>query len=265
MSKFFVNAGAIDRVNNIITITGDDVRHIKDVLRSAPGDTLALSDGSGTEYAVVIEKLEKDRVLTKIKGTSPNRTEPPLFITLFQGMPKAGKMEYILQKCVEVGVSRFVPVMTGRSVVKIGGKRDAASKAARWGRIAAEAAKQCDRGIVPAVEEPVGMEEALKLAEDCGLKIMPYEEETEGSLRKCLEEHKPALLQPRSGQRSLCPVKRAAIFIGPEGGFEPGEVEEAVRSGFRTVTLGPRILRTETAGLVVASIIMYELGDMEQN
>jgi len=262
MSKFFINPDAVDTENNCIVITGEDVRHIKNVLRSKQGDILSLSDGSGREYETIIEKLDKESILVRIKNTDMNKTEPPLYITLFQGIPKGDKMEYIIQKCVEVGVSRFVPVLTGRTVVKLDSKKDSAAKTARWRRIALEAAKQCDRGIIPVVEEPVGMDDALKLSETCGLKIIPYEEETEGSLRKCLESWKQKHLNEKGDLPQAFNEKSIAVFIGPEGGFEPGEVDKAAGHGFVPVTLGPRILRTETAGLVVSSIIMYELGDI---
>ena len=261
MSKFFVSADAVDPGDNKIMITGEDVKHIKNVLRSVPGDTLKISDGNRTDYDVVIKSIDKESIVTEITGTRQNKSEPPVYITLLQGIPKADKMEYIIQKCVELGVSRIVPVMSARTVVKIDGSRDAALKAVRWRRIALEAAKQCDRGIIPLVEEPVRMDEALKLAEDCSLKLLPYEEESEGSLRQCLEGQKKKLLQGKIEDKTDS-RERVAVFIGPEGGFEDSEVEKAVGCGFKSVTLGPRILRTETAGPAVAAVIMYELGDM---
>lgn len=258
MSRFFVSIDSVDSDNNIITITGEDVKHIRSVLRSVPGNALELSDGSGVDYDVIIEALEKDSITTKIVSAKPNKTEPPVSITLFQGIPKADKMEYIIQKCVELGVKRIVPVITDRTVVKFGNARDTAAKAARWKRIALEAAKQCDRGIVPTVEEPVRLEEALILAAGCNLRLLPYEEEMEGNLRQHLEEQKLKL--QRQEERG-----NIAVFIGPEGGFAPAEVQKAVESGFKSVTLGPRILRTETAGVAVIAIIMYEIGDMASN
>jgi len=253
MSRFFVSPENIDLNSEIITITGEDVRHIGSVLRAVPGDVLELSDGSGTDYKAVIEQIGKDCVLTKITGAGPNRTEPPISLTLFQGIPKADKMEYIIQKCIELGVKRIVPVMTARTVVKFSNSKDAALKTVRWRRIALEAAKQCDRGIIPAVEDPVRLEKALEMGGECGLKLIPYEEERNGSLKELLRQYGGAAQTNNGG---------IGIIIGPEGGFEAEEVEMAARSGFQSVTLGPRILRTETAGLAVASIIMYEIGDM---
>lgn len=270
MSRFFVSIDSVDSDNSRIMITGEDVKHIRSVLRSVPGDVLELSDGSGIDYDVTIECIEKDSITTKIVSAKPNKTEPPVNITLFQGIPKADKMEYIIQKCIELGVKRIVPVITARTVVKFDNTRDAVSKTARWKRIALEAAKQCDRGIVPLVEEPVRLDEALMLAERCSLRLLPYEEETAGNLRQHLEEHKLKQRRqeqlksvqdtPESGEAGS--AGSVALFIGPEGGFAPAEVNKAVQCGFKSVTLGPRILRTETAGVAVIAIIMYELGDM---
>ncbi len=250
MSRFFVKTEPADLQQGHIIITGEDVKHIANVLRSRSGDHLELCDGEGTDYDAVIDQLSKESIITRVIASKENQTEAPIDITLFQGIPKADKMDLIIQKCVELGVNRFVPVTTVRSVVKIGDARDVAAKAARWGRIAFEAAKQCDRGRIPVVEEPVGLDKALKIADGYGLKLLPYEEETDGSLCKVMSD--PCIYANR----------KIAIFIGPEGGFDRTEVEKAAQSGFRSVKLGPRILRTETAGIAVASILMYELGDM---
>ncbi|MGE5614437.1 MAG: 16S rRNA (uracil(1498)-N(3))-methyltransferase [Bacillota bacterium] len=251
MARFFVERDAIDESSGRIAITGGDVRHIVNVLRAAPGDAIVISDGSGTDYDAVIERTGKDAVLARITAARRNLTEPRIDITLFQGIPKNDKMDLIIQKCVELGVKRIVPVVTSRTTVKIGGASgDASSKTARWRRIALESAKQCNRGIIPSVEEPVTFDEALKLAEGCDLRLFPYEEEKTKSIRAFLR----AL--PRGAG------SKTAVFIGPEGGFDPGEAEEASRRGFETVSLGPRILRTETAGMVVIAILMYEIGDI---
>lgn len=285
MSRFFISPDNVDLNNSSITITGEDVRHIGNVLRAVPGDVLELSDGFGMDYEVVIEQISKDGILTKITVARPNLTEPPIGITLFQGIPKADKMDYIIQKCIELGVKKIVPVITARTIVKFPNAKDAASKTVRWRRIALEAAKQCDRGIVPLVEEPVRFEKALEMAGGCSLKIIPYEEELEGSLKLLLRKYDCATGSSGSGSGSSGsgtgssdpgvgsrepdtgssnPGVRGGIgiLIGPEGGFERFEVEKAVKSGFSSVALGPRILRTETAGMAVAAIIMYEIGDM---
>ncbi|NLK85918.1 MAG: 16S rRNA (uracil(1498)-N(3))-methyltransferase [Clostridiaceae bacterium] len=261
MSRFFVKTIPADLQNGRIIITGEDVKHIAGVLRARTGDPLVLCDAAGTDYDAVIEQISKENVITRIIDRKENHTEPPVDITLFQGIPKADKMDLIIQKCVELGVNRFVPVTTARSVVRFRDARDAAVKAVRWGRIALEAAKQCGRGRIPVVEEPVGVDAALKLAHGYDLMLLPYEEETEGSLRSVLHSFGRSI----AGNGAVgdnAAMRRIAIFIGPEGGFERTETEKAVRSGFRSVKLGPRILRTETAGIAVSSIVMYELGDM---
>lgn len=283
MSRFFVNNDSVDLTNNRITISGEDVKHIRSVLRGMPGDKLELSDGCGMDYGAAIEIIGKDSVTAKIMWAEPNKTEPPVNVTLFQGIPKADKMEYIIQKCVELGVKSIVPVITARTVVRFDNARDAAAKAARWKRIALEAAKQCDRGIVPVVEEPVQFDNALKLAGGINLRLLPYEGENAGSLHRYLDEQKLKLQELKQQQNYKKQLSRqeqlesgqdiamigntgdvngVAVFIGPEGGFAVDEVQKAVISGFKSVTLGPRILRTETAGVAVLAIIMYELGDM---
>lgn len=251
MPRFFVEKDAIDEHNGKIMITGEDVRHMVNVLRAAPGDAIVVSDGLGMDYDAVIERTGKDAVLARITAARINRTEPRLDITLFQGIPKSNKMDYIIQKCVELGVKRIVPIMTARTEVRIGSAPGNASlKTARWRRIALESAKQCDRGIVPEIEEPAMFNKALGLAENCSLKLLPYEEEKAKTLRGFLRGLTP----------DIC--NRTAVFIGPEGGFTPVEVEEALGFGFESVSLGPRILRTETAGMAVIAVLMYEFGDI---
>ncbi len=257
MSRFFVDTEAVNKENSTITITGEDVKHIKSVLRGAVGDKLEVCDQAGTDYTAAIKGLEKDSVIAEIISSKPNTTEPPVNITLYQGLPKGDKMEYIIQKCIELGVYRIVPVMTERAVVRFSNDKDAAAKASRWQKIAAEAAKQCDRGIIPKVETPISYKAALKLAERSDLKLIPYEEETEGSLRGSLD-----FFSRRFEDRSNIVKPEIALIIGPEGGFAPEEIENALKAGFNSITLGPRILRTETAGVAVISIIMYEIGDM---
>jgi len=251
MSKFFVDKTSVDLKLNKIIITGDDVNHIRNVLRMACGDKTVISDGSGTDYHICIEGFEKDKVVTSIIDAKPNCTEPPIDITLFQGIPKSDKMDYIIQKSVELGVKTIVPVITERTVVKIDNPKEAGDKTARWRRICLEAAKQCNRGIVPSIEEPIRFNKALDILNKFSLSIIPYEKETGYSLKKCIDSF------PLSLTNGLI-----SVFIGPEGGFSEDEIRNAVNKGVRAVTLGPRILRTETAGVAVLSIIMYGLGDM---
>jgi len=245
MPKFFVDEQNIQ--SDLIVIDGDDVKHIKKVLRLNPGDSITVCDGKGNDYHASIKDIESNRVIAAILDVYKSGTEPPIEVTLFQGIPKSDKMDFIIQKSVELGVSRIVPVITERTVVKLDSKKDATNKVTRWQRISLEAAKQCNRGFVPRVENPVDYEEALKLCQQSYLKIMPYEKENKYNLKKCLYGCDPA---------------KTAVFIGPEGGFSEEEVKKASASGVKPVTLGPRILRTETAGIAVLSILMYELGDI---
>jgi 16S rRNA (uracil1498-N3)-methyltransferase len=247
MSRFFIDKTLVDPASKRIVITGDDVNHIKNVLRIACGETITLSDGIGTDYFVSIERFEKDKIFTSIIDVKPNCTEPPVSITLFQGIPKSDKMDLIIQKSVELGVKKIVPVITDRTIVKFDSQKDIMAKTARWQRICLEAAKQCNRGIVPEVVTPVKFEKALEESGSYSLSIIPYEKETDYSLRDCLG----------LGINSM-----VSLFIGPEGGFTENEIRSAVNHGVKPVTLGPRILRTETAGIAVLSILMYELGDV---
>lgn len=246
MSRFFVNGKNI--LSDSIIITGEDVIHIKKVLRLKGGDNIIVSDGIGTDYHVEIQKIGSDMIDTKIINSYKNISEPPVNITLFQGLPKSDKMNYIIQKSVELGVKRIVPVITERTVVKISKNKDYKKRHQRWNRISMEAAKQCNRGIVPQVKYPIPFKDAIKIPANGGLKILPYEKEKSQGIKSILKD------KPNN--------KDIFIYIGPEGGFSDREIELAFESEIKTISLGPRILRTETAGIVVLSILMYELGDV---
>ncbi|MCR4435435.1 MAG: 16S rRNA (uracil(1498)-N(3))-methyltransferase [Clostridiales bacterium] len=247
MSRFFIDEKDIQ--GNKIYIRGEDVNHIKNVLRLKIGESIILCDGKGMDYTAGIEKFEPDYVLTGISASNYNETEPPIEVVLFQGIPKSDKMDFIIQKAIELGVNRIVPVMTERAVVRIEDKRDAEKKVCRWQRIALEAAKQSNRGIIPRVEYPVRYREALTLSDKSDLSLIPYEKEFKNSLKKYISQ-------------ADADIKKVSLFIGPEGGFSEKEIEDAVQKGIKPVTLGPRVLRTETAGISVISILMYELGDI---
>lgn len=245
MPKFFVNEGNID--SGSIVVTGEDVNHIRKVLRLNTGDRIILCDGNGNDYLARIEKFQPDSIVTGIISIERSGTEPPIEVTLFQGIPKSDKMDFIIQKSVELGVRRVVPVITERTVIKINGTKDAENKIARWRRISLEAAKQCNRGVVPQVDYPVNFKEALELSREVQVGIIPYEKEHGTSLKNCLKKGN---------------ITSVAVMIGPEGGFSEEEIQGALLSGLTPVTLGPRILRTETAAVAVLSILMYELGDI---
>ena len=244
MYQFFVDSSQIQ--DKKIIITGGDVNHIKNVLRLKTGEEIAVKNGvDGKEYRCGIEEFTQDSVICSLRFIREEGVELPSKIYLFQGIPKADKMELIIQKSVELGVFEVIPVAVKRCVVKLDEKK-AAAKVNRWQGIAEAAAKQCRRGIIPMVKEPMSMKEAVAYACNTDVKLIPYElAEDMGHTKKIIE--------------AIQPGESVAVFIGPEGGFEESEVAEAFAAGIEPVTLGKRILRTETAGLTVLSWLMYHL------
>ena len=244
MYHFFVSEEQINGENAYIE--GSDVNHIANVLRMKPGEELLISVKGDWDYLCKIDDIETDRVNLKVLESMEQR-ELPVNITLLQGIPKSDKLEMIIQKAVELGVSEIIPVKTKRVVVKIEEKKQA-SKVNRWNAIAESAAKQSKRSIIPKVSEPMSIDNALEIVKDFGVKLIPYEN-ADGidKTRKILD--------------SMDKTKNIAVFIGPEGGFEEAEVERIKNSGFEVITLGKRILRTETAGLALLSNIMIRLED----
>ncbi len=246
MYQFFVEPHQINMNDKCVTIIGSDVNHIKNVLRMKVGEEIAVSNGvDGKEYCCGIASLEEDCVQCELRFVKEDGVELPSKVYLFQGLPKADKMELVIQKAVELGVYQVIPVATKRCVVKLDDKK-AKSKIARWQGIAEAAAKQSKRGIIPQVTDVMSFREAVKLAADMDMRLLPYElAEGMGKTKELIG--------------SLKPGQRIAIFIGPEGGFEESEVQEAFAKGIEPITLGKRILRTETAGFTVLSWIMYQL------
>lgn len=244
MYHFFVEPGQIQ--DKKITITGSDVNHIKNVLRMKIGEEIAVSNGvDSREYRCGIEAYTEDEVVCKLRFIKEDGVELPSRIYLFQGLPKADKMELVIQKAVELGVYEVIPVAAKRSVVKLDEKK-AAAKIGRWQTIAEAAAKQSRRGVIPSVHTVMSMKEAVNYARSMDVKLIPYELAEDMRHTKDLME-------------AVKPGESIAIFIGPEGGFEESEVQDAVRAGAQPITLGRRILRTETAGLAVLSWLMYQL------
>lgn len=245
MQRFFVEPCQIDEKGHQIHITGTDVNHIVNVLRMKPGEELWVSDGNKKEYHCTIEWADSHEVCLHILYAQEPDYELPGKIYLFQGLPKADKMELIIQKAVELGAYEIIPVETRRCVVRLDGKK-AAKKTERWNQIAQSAAKQSKRMLIPEVHSVMTYKEALSYAEKLDVRLIPYE------LAEGMTETKKLISQIRPGQS-------VGIFIGPEGGFEEGEVEAAVSAGASPVTLGKRILRTETAGLAILSVLMFHL------
>lgn len=246
MYQFFVEPGQIDMAGKSVVILGKDVNHIKNVLRMKIGEELNVSDGrDGREYRCGIAAFEEDRVLCELRFVKEDNVELPSRIYLFQALPKADKMELIIQKAVELGVYQVIPVEAKRCVVKLD-DRKAASRIIRWQGIAEAAAKQSRRALVPEIKQVLSFAQAVEYASRMPVRLIPYElAEGMGRTRKLFEALKPG--------------EDIAVFIGPEGGFEPAEVELAAENGIEPITLGRRILRTETAGLTVLSWLVYRL------
>lgn len=247
MYQFFVNDDQINTVEKKVVIRGTDVNHIKNVLRMKTGEEVSVSNGSdGREYRCAIESMSDDEIVLELRFIKEDSNELPAKIYLFQGLPKADKMETIIQKNVELGVFEMIPVSMKRCVVKLDQKK-ATSKTERWQEISRAAAKQSKRGIIPEIKMPMTYKEALSYAsEHCDIKLLPYE------MAEGFAKTRELLSGIGSGSK-------VAIFIGPEGGFDDSEINEALSAGFDTITLGKRILRTETAGMYVMSVLSYLL------
>lgn len=244
MTRLFVDT-CIDKATDLWDIEGDNARYLADVLRMRVGEELILCDSARIDHVCVIESIAKGHVAVSIKDRHPNSNEPKFFATVYQGLAKGERMDLSIQKSVELGVSRYVPTACSRSIVKIksGGKE---GKTDRWQAIALEAARQCGRGIVPSVESPMSLKEALEEAKDRNdLVLFPWEEEKDDKLGTILDQV----------DWEKCP--KIAIFIGPEGGFSEEEAKLAEESGAPKVTLGKRILRTETAAPAVLAMLVY--------
>lgn len=244
MYRFYVSQE--QKEEKQIHIWGSDVNHIKNVLRLEKGDWIVACDGSGTDYICRIQEISGTQVTASIEKMQESGTELDTRITLFQGIPKKEKMEFIIQKAVELGVYEIVPVMMKRCVVRLSEEKKIQKKQERWQAIAEAAAKQCDRGIIPVVHAPMTMTQAFDMARSLEYNMIPYE----------LQE---GIQFSRDIVKEACKHSSVGIFIGPEGGLEPEEVEQAVAIGAHPMTLGKRILRTETAGMALLSILMFEL------
>lgn len=243
MHHFFVSPDQIDE--KYVTITGGDVNHIKNVLRMKIDEELLISNGQDKDYYCKIESISDDEIKAVILDEEFEGTELPTELYLFQGLPKSDKMELIIQKAVELGVKEIIPVATKRCVVKLDDKKEA-SKIKRWQAISESAAKQSRRTIIPEVSTVMSFKEAINKAKEFELGIIPYEN------FKDMTETKEVLKKVQKGIK-------IGIFIGPEGGFEESEIQYALENGIHPISLGKRILRTETAGLAILSVLMFQL------
>ncbi|MDO4621959.1 MAG: 16S rRNA (uracil(1498)-N(3))-methyltransferase [Eubacteriales bacterium] len=243
MFRFFVEQEQIN--DGQVVIIGEDVNHIRNVLRMKPGETVLIAAGDDWEYTCDILALDENQVLLKITDAQKPGKELPSRIYLFQCLPKGDKMETVIQKAVELGAYEVIPVASKRCIMKLDEKKKK-TKVNRWNGIAESAAKQSKRMIIPEVHAVLSFKEALRYAADIDVKLLPYENaEGMAGTRRLLE--------------GIAPGQSVAVMIGPEGGFDPAEVEEAAEAGFSAITLGKRILRTETAGMTALSILMYHL------
>lgn len=243
MPRFFVPNPLV--IGEETRIDGGDARHIGGALRMRPGETLTLCDGKGTDYAATVTAVERESVTLRVDSAVPNATEPTVAVTLYMGLPKGDKMELIIQKAVELGITAICPVITGRSIVRIPDGKEGEKKRVRWQRIADEAAGQSGRGILPQVEAPVSWKLALsRLAAENTLI--------------CYEGGGSPI-----GEAVTPQTETLSLVVGPEGGFSPEEVEQVLAGGGRAVTLGPRILRCETAPLAALAVVMERTGNMK--
>ena len=245
MQRFFVEPSQIDEGAHQIHITGSDVKHIVNVLRMKTGEELWISDGDKKEYHCTIEAIDAEEVCLHILYSQEPDYELPNKIYLFQGLPKADKMELIIQKAVELGVYQVIPVETRRTVVKLDAKKEDA-KVRRWNAVSESAAKQSKRLIIPEVTGVMSFREALQYAGGFDKNIIPF-------------EHAEGMADTKAYFTGIRPGMSCGIFIGPEGGFEDDEIAMASTAGVKPVTLGKRILRTETAGLAVLSVLMFQM------
>lgn len=251
MHRFYVDPENIDHHSKMVKIADEEARHINKVLRFNAGDEITAFDGQGNEMVLLLE-LQGKQWLGRIMESARPFREARHRVALVQGLAKADKMDLIIQKAVEIGISDFYPVITRNSVVRLeDGKKG--SKTERWQAIAREACKQCRRTVVPEVHAPLSLSELWAdpdFAAQAASTVIAYEKAEGGSLNTIINAIKDS------------PFERVNIMIGPEGGFDPAEVDQARRHGALVAGLGPRILRTETAGLVMASLVLYELGDL---
>ncbi|MDP6513222.1 MAG: 16S rRNA (uracil(1498)-N(3))-methyltransferase [SAR202 cluster bacterium] len=249
MHRFFVPPESI--LDGKAILSGDQAHQIARVLRQAPGDGIILLDNTGHEYDVTLTAVSPKLVEGDVTGRRLGLGEPDVKITLYQAMLKSDRFELVLQKCAELGVSTFVPIITERTVVRASEGQRASSRLDRWRRILIEAAEQSRRARIPVVAPPISFEAAVQ--SQPSLAVMPWEEDRSTNLRDVISESEVEGLD-----RS-----EVSIIIGPEGGFTAEEADLARRHGVQTVSLGRRILRAETAAIAAVAAVIYELGEWD--
>ncbi|MCY6484255.1 16S rRNA (uracil(1498)-N(3))-methyltransferase [Clostridium aestuarii] len=247
MHKFFISQDKI--CGNKAIIEGEDVKHIYKVLRLKEGENVNINNCNGKEYLTQIQSITKSEVEVEILKELQVNNESPIEVYLYQGLPKASKMEIIIQKCTELGVKEIIPIETNRVSSSIKDINKEMKKLDRWNRIAFEACKQSKRTLISNIRSILKFDEFIDELKEMDLIVVAYENAENYGIKKLIQELDKQVL-------------KVAIVVGPEGGFEEEEIKSLKDNGAHIVTLGPRILRTETAGLTCVSLIMYELGDL---
>lgn len=245
MQRYFIASEQF--LDGVVEITGDDAHHLIKVLRTQPGDQFICSDGSSREVLVEAVDCSKERVTATIIEELQMNSEPSCEVWIAQSLPKGDKLETVIQKCTEIGAARFIPFTSERTVVQYDQKKEA-KRQQRWQKIAKEAAEQSHRNRVPEIDKPRTWKQLLQLIPDLQLALICYEQEDSLTFKSLLQAYKP--------------LGNILIIIGPEGGFSERELAEAEAAGCRSVSLGRRILRTETAAMVALTCILYESGEM---
>lgn len=251
MARFYITSSSL--VGNKLRVDDENFHYLRNVLRIKKGENISAFDGTGKEYICLVNEIHPRHIDLEIMDVLNVGKEPAVEISIAQSLLKAKYFEIALQKCTELGVKRFIPVITERTVVKLKGER-AKNRRLRWGKIVKEAAKQCGRSFYPEVSPVTDFGNALEVARTQDMSIIPWEEETTADLRKVLERNKV-----RGSVLKGNGTRRIMVFIGPEGGWTPGEILSARRSGVVPVSLGCQVLRSETAAIATVAILIYEL------
>ncbi|KJS80389.1 MAG: hypothetical protein JM58_18855 [Peptococcaceae bacterium BICA1-8] len=245
MRRFFVSTEDIK--GEEVQIKDSDAHHLTQVLRLKEGEKVIVFDGTGLEYEIIIKNIASGLVSGEIQGITSSTRDSLIDVTLVQGIPKGDKMELIIQKCTELGIAKIIPVLTERTVVKLDDEKKG-KRREKWQKIAQEASKQCKRATVPQIGEICTWEKYLTETSNKEPILVLWENETTRGIKSYLQENKD--------------LKQLTLVVGPEGGLAQQEVDKLLAMGAQTVSLGQRILRTETAGLAALVMVLYELGDL---
>lgn len=245
MQRYFIHPEQFGE--KTVIIIGDDAHHLQKVMRAKEGQQIICCDGVSREAIVEITELTKGLITALIIEKLEMNNEPNTKVWIAQSLPKADKMESVIQKCTEIGASRFIPFISDRTIVQYDQKKEA-KRLERWEKIAKEAAEQAHRNRIPTIDPPMSWNHLLELLPELQLALICYEKETALTFKAMLQKH--------------LPLENILIIIGPEGGFTPKEIKEAEEAGCQSISLGKRILRTETAAMTALTCILYETGEM---